>query len=510
MPQGKHGGKRDESSEHIEQSPEQTSGGSSSLTGFQRRKFLKGIGIAGLGTFSVTGISSSTSADSNDGMDVEGDNVYLVFGADTSSDNLDSWLNKRMDDVSSNSSTPYLRYQDVSQLNVAVRGLAVSISIDGGEAQALQRTIQKNSNFQAGEDPRSMSESNEEREETFTNIGNIYVILAEETEQHKFNGWHVSGETYQPDYNENTEIDQEQDVDQINFSLQAAAISIAEGGSRSRARQQNFQKNKNLQAASAFSENSKKDHRYRGESLNSQSQVVNQANISLQGVAIAIAVGEGSVAKALQVSRQINKNAQIKDGPVAFEPMSIKEFAANAEMDGDYSDSDVKRAKDGSSQRNNRGDTNGIAQFQDSFQTNINAQLLALAVAIDESEANATQASYQGNFNAQILESNGNNVRPESTELVTAMNGKKMKDGAWGADYKKKDNPIENNSIENFTQAQVVRQLNVNAQFLAVAVAIGQGAATAEQLNFQRNKNVQVCKTDGDVKRDKKKRKVDC
>ncbi|WP_076431362.1 hypothetical protein [Haladaptatus litoreus] len=84
-------------------------------------------------------------------MNVGGENVYLIFGADTSSTDLQSWLKNHRKDAQSSSqqsSSQVIQYQDVTQLNVNQQKNAVAISVDGGKADAIQCTYQDNKNTQ--------------------------------------------------------------------------------------------------------------------------------------------------------------------------------------------------------------------------------------------------------------------------------------------------------------------------------------------------------------------------
>jgi hypothetical protein len=478
-----------------------------------RRNYLKGLGAAGVG---AAALSAPVSAGEEE--DVYGDNVYLVFGADTSETDLDSWLDEHLEGMSEAESSdgydgvPYLQYQDVTQVNVTLRGLAVAIAINGGSASAFQQTFQQNENVQAGgHDDYDGYHDGKEREKTFNGADNVYILFANETDGHAFNGWAVDSQTYEPDYERDTGVDQAQEVDQLNFSLQGAAISLAEGGSDAQAYQWSYQENNNLQAANVFGHGESNCNSDGGSGR--QYQDVDQANVALQGLAIAIAVGRHSEATAAQATCQFNRNAQLQgDGPI-FDPMDVEEFAASANMTGDYSEMEWEdgehtthgKHENGYYQGNHRGHSDGIEQFQDVLQANVNVQLLALAIATDCGEARATQASYQGNFNAQVLESDGNDLDSLETGhggFLAVEEGEMMKDGRWGAAYENG----RNDSVEQITQVQFVQQLNLNAQLLAIAVA-EDDSATAEQCSFQLNKNLQYLDVDGDHGKGKKKKK---
>jgi hypothetical protein len=95
-----------------------------------------------------------------------------------------------------------------------------------------------------------------------------------------------------------------------------------------------------------------------------QYQNVSQLNVNQQGVAVAIAVGEGSVAKAWQVSCQFNKNKQVADATaINIDPKSVQTVTASADLKGDFSKSDVKRTSDGSAHANEQNASANITQY---------------------------------------------------------------------------------------------------------------------------------------------------
>jgi hypothetical protein len=339
----------------------------------------------------------------------------------------------------------------------------------------------------------------------------VYVVFADETDSREFSGWVVGGDEYKSKQSAEADIDQAQEVDQVNYSKQSTAVAIAEDGSYSRAYQRSFQRNKNVQSAKAAAINIGDGDKQSADSSVWQYQDVDQLNVNKQGVAVAIAVGEGSTAKAWQVSCQFNKNAQIaKATALNFDPKSVKEFMASANMTGDYSDSDVKRSQDGAKQSNKQSAESDIDQFQDVSQKNISMQNAAIAVALDYSDAYATQASYQGNFNAQIARALSLNVDVGHYQVYGVLKGTDAKgDGSWAVAY---DNgSSQQTAISDITQQQYIEQLNVNVQNNAIAYANHDGSATAEQLNFQQNKNVQYAESTASNKnKNKQKKKHKC
>ncbi|SEO19637.1 hypothetical protein SAMN04487948_10125 [Halogranum amylolyticum] len=461
-----------------------------------RRGYLKGIAAAGMGAGVLSSTSGRADAASHDDTHVDGDDIYLVFGAETSEADLDSWVKQHADEIKSNSqqsSSEVIQFQDVSQLNVTQQGAAVAISIDGGEADAIQRTEQNNENTQAGS-AQSINEAQQKEKRTFKDVGNAYVVFAEETGCREFSGWVVSDSTYESEQSAEAAIDQMQEVEQANFNTQSAAVAVAVNGSSSQAYQESYQENNNLQAADAVAANIGEGTSQSADSSVGQSQEVDQLNASEQGVAIAIAVGEESVAEACQVSCQYNVNKQLADATaINFDSKSLKEVTAHADMKGDISEKELTHSQNGSDQSNVQAAAATVEQLQAVSQLNANEQNLAVAVAVDDSTATATQTSYQGNFNAQIAEATALNVDAGQSKMSKVVTGKDVKgDDTWAVAYDKGNSQTtQQTAAADITQMQFVEQLNVNEQIAAIAVAIGEGDATAEQVNYQVNQNVQ-------------------
>ncbi|GAA5058848.1 hypothetical protein GCM10025751_42410 [Haladaptatus pallidirubidus] len=485
---------------------------------------MKGIAAAGLGAGTVLSASSAATTDA------DGQNVYLLFGVDTEED-LESWLENQNGDAKSSSqdsSSEVIQYQDVDQLNVNQQENAVAISIDGGQADAIQRAYQTNANTQDG-DAQSINAKKEDKEHTFKGVKDAYIIFAGDTDSREFSGWVVSDHTYKSEQTANAEIDQEQEVDQVNYNSQSTAVAIAEGGSYARSFQRSYQRNQNAQEAAALAlniadghnhghkkkhkHNHKKQHKHKhkkqhkhghdhDQDANSsveQWQDVDQLNVNEQGVAVAISVGEDSIAKAWQVSIQLNINEQVANAAaINFDPQSVEEAAASARMQGDFSDSNVKRMDNDGQQSNAQGSSATVSQFQNVSQQNINLQNAAVAVALNRSDSYATQSSHQANFNAQIAEATAANIDVGKWMGNGVLNGQDAKgDGSWAVSYDNGGSQSnQQTALADIEQAQYVEQLNVNEQYSAVAYAEDDGTAIAEQLNYQVNRNEQVAEAE--------------
>ncbi|WP_435159341.1 hypothetical protein [Haladaptatus sp. DFWS20] len=468
------------------------------MSNLNRRDYVKGI-AAGIGAGAV--FSTSSTAGSDGHTNADGKNVYLVFGADTSSTDLKSWLKNHKGDLQSNSQKSYSRvvqYQNVDQLNVNQQENAVAISIDGGMADAIQRTYQNNKNTQAG-DAQSINAQQKKKKHTFEGVNDVYVIFAGDTDSREFSGWVVSDHVYQSEQSAEAKIKQKQKVEQVNYSSQSTAIAVAEGGSYSRSYQRSYQKNKNVQSAKAAAINIGDGDKQSAKSSVKQWQDVNQLNVTEQGVAVAIAVGEGSTAKAWQVSCQFNNNKQVaKAEAINFDPLSAKEAAASANMQGDFSDSDVKRMDGGKKQSNKQGASATVEQFQNVYQLNSSMQNAAVSIALKRSDAYATQYSYQTNFNAQIAKAAAVNIEDANWKATSVLSGEDAKgDGSWAVSYDNGGKQVNRQkAVASITQKQYVEQLNVNEQHSAVAFATNDGSATAEQINYQRNQNKQIAEAE--------------
>ncbi|KYH24338.1 hypothetical protein HAPAU_33210 [Halalkalicoccus paucihalophilus] len=465
----------------------------------KRRGYLKGLAATGLGTSALATATrrSDAHAENHNTDTADGGDLYLVFGADSSADELDSWVEDHRDEIHTNSqqaSAQVIQYQDVTQISVNQQNNAVAISVDGGEAEAIQAAEQTNSNNQSGS-AESINIEQETNNHTFSDINDAYVVFAEETECREYSGWVVSDESYQPDQSAQATIEQTQEVNQFNFNSQNTAVAIAEGGSCSQASQLSYQENENLQAAEAVAVNIGESDSQSAESSVEQTQEVTQLNVNEQGIAIAIAVGENSVAEAQQLSFQSNRNEQLASATALnFDSMSVDSVVAKADMSGEFLSEKLSYSTDGSSQSNTQEAAADISQVQSVGQENINLQNAAIAVGLENSEATARQASYQGNFNAQVASATAVNSNDGTHSANAVLNGADMTgDESWAIAYENGDDEIEQQVAEiEIDQLQIVQQLNVNEQFGAIAFATDCGEAVAEQLNFQLNENVQV------------------
>ncbi|WP_254532334.1 hypothetical protein [Natrinema gelatinilyticum] len=510
--------------------------------GLKRRGYLKGIAATGLGVGIVSMSTASTYASDDESKgsthNVDGDSVYLVFGADSSEDELDAWVSEHEDEIatgSQDSTTQVIQYQDVSQLNVNQQANAVSIAIDGGEATAIQQADQNNRNTQQGR-AESINISETENSETFNGVGNVYIVFAEETGYREFNGWVVGDEIYQSEQSAQASIEQSQEVNQFNYSSQSTAVAIAEDGSDAEAYQQSAQTNENYQHAEAVAANlggdekgkkkkgkkRKKGKKGKKKTVDGQEatasieqwQEVSQLNVSEQGVAIAIAVGSDSVAEAYQVSSQFNLNEQVADATaINFEWTSAAEVVANADMVGEFSDEKMDRTDDGSSQSNTQEASADITQVQSVGQENISLQNAAVAVGTDGSTATARQESYQANLNAQVASAEALNLDSSHCSATAVVSGEDSNgDESWAIAYENGDNETAQQvATAEINQLQFIEQLNVNEQNGAIAYAADSCDAVAEQLNYQLNQNVQEAEAsavnEGEGDTDKKEKK---
>ncbi|ELY56519.1 hypothetical protein C491_13307 [Natronococcus amylolyticus DSM 10524] len=496
----------------------------------KRRGYLRGLAASGAGVGMLSVATSRSRADSKKDdkkkdekekdeepktHDLNGDELYLVFGADADEKGLGGWVDDHREQINGGSQESFanvVQYQDVSQLNVTQQGNAISIAIDGGEAIAVQEADQDNVNVQEG-GADSINVEEETRDETFYEPERAYIVFAEETGCRTFSGWVAREDTYQNDQSASATIEQEQTVDQFNYSSQSASVAIAEKGSCARSYQQSWQDNQNYQHAEAVAANIGEGDRQEAEASVEQAQDVSQLNVSEQGVAIAIAVGKKSVAEAYQLSSQLNLNEQVAEATVInFDTMGTRDVIDRAEMTGELPKDAVKRTDDGSKQSNSQDASADITQVQRVGQENISLQNAAIALATKKSNATARQVSYQGNFNAQVASAEALNVSNGHCDACSVLSGTDANgDESWALAYENGDT-TEQTAAAEINQLQFVNQLNVNEQFTAIAFAADCGKATAEQLNYQSNRNIQLTEATAvnvdegeDGKRDKKK-----
>ncbi|ELY55133.1 hypothetical protein [Natronococcus jeotgali] len=498
----------------------------------KRRGYLSGLAASGAGIGALSVATSRSRAGSKndekekgghgkdddetkDSHELDGDDLFLVFGADASEKDLGGWVDDHYDEITGEQDSfgSVIQYQDVDQLNVTQQGNAISIAIDGGEATAIQEAEQDNVNTQAGS-ATSLNVEEKTRDETFDGPKRAYIVFAEETGCRTFSGWVAREDTYENDQSATATIEQEQTVDQFNYSSQSASVAVAEDGSCAQAYQRSWQSNENYQHAAAAAANIGEADDQDAEASVEQAQEVSQLNVSEQGVAIAIAVGECSNAEAYQVSAQLNLNEQVAEATaINFDVESVDDILERAEMSGELPKDAVKRSDDGGKQSNGQDASAEISQVQRVGQENISLQNAAIALGVEESYATARQVSYQGNFNAQVATAEGLNVEGGHCSAHSVLTGSDARgDDSWALAYENGDTD-EQTAAAQIEQLQFVEQLNVNEQYTAIAFAADCGKATAEQLSYQANQNVQLAEAravneaDGEESEDEKKGK---
>jgi PGF-CTERM protein len=477
--------------------------------------------------------AQSASADTSDSagtqiVQADDGDVYLVFGANPADGDLESWVEEHEDQMStgaagsdgqSDTDAQIIQYQDVDQLNVQQNGNAVAVSIDGGEARAVQRAVQDNYNTQLGE-AESVRSEDQTQSVTFEDVDDVNIIFAEDSGSTTYSGWVVENGDESSSAGADATVVQDQDVDQLNYNNQSTALAIAENGSNATAIQKSIQKNVNVQQGVANASNAG-HHSGDADSAVGQSQEVDQRNVNLQGTAIAIAVGENSSAEAIQFTEQTNINAQFASANAeSYAPMSPMKFVATAGIDASSDDVETSDSSD-SSNSSDSGQANlgamhaddgdghehddgqgadaRVLQYQNVTQQNINMQNAATAIALNNSTATAYQTSYQSNYNSQIGVANATNVENSTTAVYNSDETEGR--STWSVDYDNGHEQVnEQYAAADVAQLQYVEQVNVNQQYNALAFAENDGEATALQVTYQSNKNRQVAKsnaTDG-------------
>ncbi|WP_175416982.1 hypothetical protein [Natrinema pallidum] len=461
----------------------------------------------------------------------EGEELYLVFGADLSDQSLEEYVDEHADD-SSNADTEIVQYQDVDQVNINEQGSAVSIAIDGGEATAIQESNQENDNVQSGE-AISKSGSVETATTQFENVGDVNIIIGNGGDQ-QFDGWGVKDKKGDETITQEAvaSVAQSQTVGQVNYNNQSTAFAFAMDDSDATALQQSYQRNENLQEGMANASNvylgdgkvgHKKDKSgdhgagsstgQDADALLEQSQDVVQENVNEQGGAVAIAIGENSTATAIQFTDQSNLNEQI--GSVDASNLMATATGMNVATAGNVSGDILSTETDvGEPDKEDKKDgidgeqvaTAGVAQEQAVEQRNINLQNTALAIAQNGSESTAIQLAYQQNYNAQVGYADAINVyaspgyvtddvtRTSSTTVTVDGNAGEAIPGA-SYDYAgtaNQTNDAEQTASAAIVQSQLITQENLNEQHTAVAVAEDGGSAGSSQISLQENENVQL------------------
>ncbi|RQH00500.1 hypothetical protein [Natrarchaeobius oligotrophus] len=455
-------------------------------------------------------------ADSIHALD-NGEELYLVFGADLGDKTLEEYI----EEVASSdqyADAQVNQYQDVDQVNINQQSNAISISIDGGEATAVQESTQYNSNDQFAD-----ASAVNVQETEFEDVGTVNVVIGN-GDGKQFDGWGVAdkkgdkGEV-DPDQAADAEVVQSQVVGQLNYNEQNIAFAIAEEGSEATALQQSQQSNQNLQQGIANATNVYAgDGSFEDQSATAsveQGQAADQVNYNEQDGAIAISVGEDSTATAIQLTEQTNFNEQLgeADAENVIASLAGMQVATAGTDDTTVADVEQKVEKlhddEKKDDHHKKGDgvqsaTAGVDQEQSAEQMNVNLQNTAWAEATNGNNATAVQLSYQQNVNAQIGYADALNVYAtpgylhESvthTQTSNVVVGGDDVEGAPGIAFDYGGEALQTNDGEQYATAQIAQsqfvvQENVVEQQGAVAVAEDEDADTV-QLSMQENENIQ-------------------
>ncbi|AEH35706.1 hypothetical protein Halxa_1072 [Halopiger xanaduensis SH-6] len=446
--------------------------------------------------------------------------LYLVFGAELGDMTLEEYIEEhasgdQMDDVEIS------QYQDVDQVNINQQENATSISIDGGEATAVQEASQYNDNEQYAD---ANADNTQAVQTEFEDVGEVTILIGD-GDGKSFDGWGIADkkghkpEIDNADQTAEAEVTQVQEVAQLNYNEQNIAFAIAENGSEATALQQSQQSNENLQqgvanATNVYTGNGQFEDQA-AEAAVQQGQAVSQENINQQDGAVAIAVGNDSVATAIQMTEQTNLNEQIGNATAENVIQSLGGMnVATAGLDDDTQVLDTERSvetllADKEGDHHKKSDekvqtaTSEVAQNQTAEQMNVNLQNTALALATNESNATAVQLAYQSNINSQVGAADALNVYAgpshqyenaivTSTTSVTV--GGEDVDGIEGISYDsdaQQTNDPQQHASAQIAQVQFITQENVNEQHAAIAVAENGDDADAAQVTMQENENVQ-------------------
>ncbi|MFD1563049.1 hypothetical protein ACFR99_05760 [Haloarchaeobius amylolyticus] len=463
----------------------------------------------------------------------DGEDLYLVFGADLGDQSLDEFIEEH---VAENPETAdqqeavadVVSYQDVRQVNVNERGAAVSIGIDNGTATAVQDVDQQNMNVQQGE-ASAENRRSDSRTTDFEEVGDVHLVMANGSDGgQQFSGWGIADEDGETSDSQTATamVAQGQHVAQLNYNKESTAFALAVNDSTATAFQQTKQANQNIQQGAANASNSylgdgefgeyddhkkgkKDDETQSATSFVAQGQNVSQDNVNQDVAAVAIAVGENSSATAMQLTDQSNFNQQtgVAEATNVISSMSGMNVAEIG--DSDVADTNSPKQKD----KHKKGDdtedegqtaTAAVAQNQSVEQLNVNLNNTAMAVAVNGSEATAFQIADQKNLNAQIGYAEALNVYASpgyatdsatQTKSTTATIGGDDVDEDPGISYDYDTSAHHKNDISQgsnvaIEQQQFVTQENFN-EHSSVAVAEDDGSANAAQVSLQENENVQ-------------------
>ncbi|MDS0478497.1 hypothetical protein [Natrinema sp. 1APR25-10V2] len=463
----------------------------------------------------------------------DGEDLYLVFGADLSTQDLDDFIDAHAagsaDAEEQEAIADVISYQNVNQVNIQERGGAVSIAIDNGTATAVQDVDQQNMNVQQGE-ASAKNRMFDSRTTDFENVGDVHLLMANSSGGgQQFSGWGIADEEGEPTATQTATaaVAQAQNVAQLNYNRESTAFALAVNDSEATAFQQTKQANQNIQQGAANASNvylgdgkfgeyddhkkgKKDDETQDASAFVAQDQNVSQNNVNQGVAAVAIAVGEGSTATAIQLTDQSNFNQQIGSANA----MNVISSMAGMNV-ANIGESDVvgtdkpKKSTDENPKKGQEGDgeqtaTAMVAQGQSVEQLNVNLNNTAMAIAINGSEATAFQIADQKNLNAQVGYAEALNVyaspgyvtdsatQTRST-TVTVGGNDVQSDPGISYDYDTSahhKNDISQGTTVAIEQQQFVTQQNLN-QHSAVAVAEDNGSANAAQVSMQENENVQ-------------------
>ncbi|WP_254764976.1 hypothetical protein [Natrinema marinum] len=462
-----------------------------------------------------------------------GEDLYLVFGADLSTQSLEDFIDSHAATGSTNAEeqeaiADVITYQNVNQVNIHEQGAAVSIAMDNGTATAVQDVDQQNMNIQQGE-ASAENRMSDSRTTDFENVGDVHLVMANSSGGgQQFSGWGIADEEDEPRATQTATaaVAQAQNVAQLNYNKESTAFALAVNDSRATAFQQTTQANQNLQQGTANASNvylgdgkfgeyddhkkGKKGDTQDASAFVAQGQNVSQNNVNEGVAAVAIAIGENSTATAVQLTDQSNLNQQLGSAKATnvISSMAGMNVANIGESDIVGTDK-PKTSTDETPKKGEEGDgeqtaTAVVAQGQAVEQLNVNLNNTAMAIAINGSESTAFQIADQKNYNAQVGYAEALNVyaspgyvtdsttQTKST-TVTVGGNDVQSDPGISYDYDTSahhKNDISQGATVAIEQQQFVTQQNLN-QHSAVAVAEGNGNANAAQVSLQENENVQ-------------------
>ncbi|WP_255681869.1 hypothetical protein [Natrinema sp. SYSU A 869] len=463
----------------------------------------------------------------------DGEDLYLVFGADLGEQSLDEFIKEN---VAGNPTAAeeqeavaeVVSYQNVNQVNIHEEGAAVSIAIDNGTATAVQDVDQQNMNVQQGEasaEDRAFGSTTTD----FEDVGDVHLVMADGSGGgQQFSGWGIADEKGETTASQTATagVAQAQDVAQLNYNEESTAFALAMNESQATAFQQTTQANQNMQQGAANASNvylgdgkfgeyddhkkgKKDDETQSAAAFVAQGQNVSQNNVNQGVAAVAIAVGENSSATAIQLTDQSNFNQQLGSA----EAMNVLSSMSgmNVANIGESESVSTHSPKKSDDKNPKKGDEVGeqtatatVAQAQSVEQLNVNLNNTAMAIALNGSEATAFQIADQKNFNAQVGYAEALNVYASPgyatdsatrTESSTVTIGGDDIEANPGISYDYDTSAHHKNDIDQgatvaIEQQQFVTQENLN-EHSSVAVAEGNGSANAAQVSIQENENIQ-------------------